>query len=67
MEVLKINLDVNAANVIRNTDLIMHRGSHKGEYLVNIVNMKKFPSFLRKSDLIIHARPHTGEKPYKCS
>ena len=67
MEVLKINLGVNAANVIRNSDLIMHRGSCNGEYPVNIVNMKRFPSFLRKSDLIIHARPHTGEKPYKCS
>ena len=64
MEVLKINLDVNAANVIRNTDLITHRGSHNGEYPVNMVNMERFPSFLRKCELIIYTRPHTGEKPY---
>ena len=67
IEVLEINLGVNAANVIRNSDLIMHRGSCNREYPVNIVNMKKFPSFLRKSDLIIHARRHTGEKLCKCS
>ena len=31
MEVLNINLGVNVANVTRNSDLIMHRGSHNGE------------------------------------
>ena len=67
MEVLNIHLGVNAPNVTRNSDLIMHMGSHNGDYPINIVNMKRFPSFLRKSDLIIHVRPHTRVKSYKYS
>ena len=67
MEVLNINLGVNAANVTRNSDLITYMGSHNGDYPINIANMKRFPHFLRKSHLIMHVRSHNGEIPYKCS
>ena len=61
MAVLNINLGINAANVTRYIDPITHRRSDNGEYPIDIVNMKKFPSFLRKSDLILHVISHTGE------